>query len=314
MKISDCIFAFAVVAVAMACEPARAQPADQPSPPPRPGNFLEYIEGVHLGGAAEEGTPELAWTQLEKFAEIKYEQDYLTDTESWSVNAVAMFPDVLGDRSYNDGGLRVGLYPIIGLQRTYKETNGTASKDVQDLRFGLTGSLRLVGDHWNQIITPAIAWETDLDFDSSVYIASLSWRPVSSDAHNCTQNAPGQGRGDRLACLLRVVVDHQEISDPGDKPALQTASSFTRAGIDVGVAYNLSPREDWGDIVLALQYQRRESFNDNNIGDADRFVAELSLTPTKTSPFKVSLQYTNGEDLSSLDSERSLKVTFGARF
>lgn len=273
----------------------------------RPASLIRYLSCVRIGATAADPVRELQLTALEKFATLKFENDYLTDTQTGSVDLMGVFPRLFDGRTF---GWRRGFYPILAYQRSYREAAGVITKDLEDLTFGGSASLTRSFGSWTVYVTPALAWETDTEFDSSVYIASASVRPIwNGDPHCINSRAT---RAQRFACSLRLVIDHQEVDDPGEKAALQTASSFTRAGFDIGASYNISPNEDWGDIVLGVRYSRRETFDDE-VGDADHLAIELSVSPTENSPFKIGLTFEHGEDLTSLEPERSLSLTFGFR-
>ncbi|MGD2134048.1 MAG: hypothetical protein PVI23_14735 [Maricaulaceae bacterium] len=279
-------------------------------PPESQGAEQSWLANVHIGGEVDDPERELLDSHIKDFASATYQDDRTSDTQTIGVSALVLFPSVFGT---DEGGLgeHLTVRPFIGLQKNRKDAAGTVNPDIEDLSVGLLGRFAY-GQSWRYFVTPSLTWESDLELDSSVGIASVGWRPVPVSATgnilSCLEG-PAQASNSnpylRLGCSARLVAEHVVVADAGDKEALADATSFTRAGFDAQVAYDISPAGSEARTDVSLRYARREAF-DGEEGDADRMVLALKHTPTETSPWRFSIEYVHGEDLTSLETERSV--------
>jgi hypothetical protein len=296
--------------------------ADAPAPATRPIAFLngdwDWIslrcpaatlattDGQTQTPAKKQGLDQPAWViakteddagkafNKRAFATFGYSSDRLTDKSTYDIDLfIGYARPILTDRA------QLEFQPYLSFQRH-------SSKKVDDLALGaaLTWYPGFNGD----MVQLKSAWESDHKFKSSVWRADLGWTPPLFEG--CARSTiPGE----RFAtCELTLVGDYAEINDPGDKADLLTLKSFARLGANLNLAFGKSLGEDLGFVILTGGYQTRASVSGDD-ADADLATVSLGYAPGAASHFKVSIDYTNGRDLSSLEKEEKVVLTVGFR-
>lgn len=239
-----------------------------------------------------------------EFATLSITDDRAAEEETTEINLFLgwQFP-MMEAGANNDITYRV--VPFISLQKTSVERDEPGPEETDDLTFGIS-----VPTVWRgNIFAPSLKWETDTDFESSVTALRLDWSPEwllprCFRAYWSTTI--------RFRCDYAVVVDYSDVGDAGEKSDLEDINQFARAGFDVGFDYYHDLGEGPAQINFGVNYQRRESLNDEG-GDADLLSAVLQILPGDESHFSFGIEYTHGEDLTSLEPDETTMLRIGYR-
>ncbi|MBN8551811.1 MAG: hypothetical protein J0L52_02805 [Caulobacterales bacterium] len=222
------------------------------------------------------------------FATLSYDNDRATGSESISADLVVGFGPL------EHGGLR--WMPYASYDRVT-----LASSPVNDLTFGVLGFWR---SHGHEVRWSA-DYETDDDFDSSVYRAELAW------------DAPGLACVDmatypaRATCRYGLRLDYADVADVGSKTSLLGVNEYFRAGGWVNFSYGRPLLDGW--LEGTLEYELMEPL-DGGLGDAAVGRASLILSPSNASHYRFGIEYENGEDITSLVRSEIIKLTLGVRY
>lgn len=228
------------------------------------------------------------------FASLGYSTDRLTDKSTYDFDVfVGYATPILTDRA------QVEFQPFASLQRH-------SEKKVDDLAFG-TAFTWFPGDN-GDVLQLKGAWESDHELKSSVWRADLGWTPPLFNA--CERSTvPGKHFA---VCELTLAADYADIQDAGEKEGLLKLKSFTRLGANLNLTFGQSMGKDLGFVVFTGGYQTRASVSGSD-ADADLATASIGYTPGDASHFKISIDYTNGRDLTSLEKQEKVVLTVGFR-
>lgn len=227
------------------------------------------------------------------FASFGLSSDREANETAWDIDAY------LGVDTPILGGNEIEFEPFASLQYH-------SQKKVDDLAFG--GALLWYPSNSGHLVKLKGAWESDINFRSSLWRGELGWTPPWFDICERT----GSPSDHYANCELTLVGDVQKISDPGRKDDLLTLSSFGRIGFDARLVYGHSIGDSFGFVIATAGYSLRERPG-NGGGDADLFAASLGLSPSKTGAWKMSLDYTKGRDLTALTKQDKIVITVGFR-
>ncbi len=229
------------------------------------------------------------------FASLSVTIDRLKKTNTWDVQLYAGI-----DKPYFEPSGTVGFLPYVAFQ--YNNAD-----DVDDLTFG--GALRWTPT-LHHIILLTGSWETDHRFKSSVWSSELRWRPLAVPEF-C--RARHKLDAHYMICGIDVLADYHRVSSIGDKTSLATQSNFSRVGFGANFAYGVRLSEKSGWIVGRMKYDLRQDLasSDTNVR---LFTASLGFEPGKESHLKLSVDYTKGRDVSSLEDQDKIVWTVGVRF
>lgn len=228
------------------------------------------------------------------FASFGVSSDREADETAWDIDAY------LGlDAPFLGLGSELELQPFVSLQYH-------TQKKVDDLSFG--GALMWYPGNAGHLVRLKGAWETDINFRSSVWRSDLGWTPPWFDL--CEE----QSVPDRVFanCELTLVGDIQNISDAGSKEALLKLDSFGRAGFDLRLAYGRSVGEKFGFVTAGAGFSLRRNPGSSQ-GNAELFTASLGLSPSDAGAWKISIDYTVGRDLTELTKQDKIVLTVGFR-
>ena len=223
------------------------------------------------------------------FGTISYTNDRVASTESFNVDVV------LGLGAFDIGAARV--VPYLSYER---ESLGRSP--VNDLTLGATGFWQrdFHEVRWNA------AYETDDEFDSSMWMADVEWEPAPIRA--CTQRI---GRAGMFQCEYGLRLDYSYVEDPGSKASLANVENYLRAGGWLGLSYGQPLWRGW--FEARLRYALMEPLTGEE-GDVARGEVNLTLSPRETSNYEFGIGYVNGEDLTSLVRSETIKVFLGIRY
>jgi hypothetical protein len=196
-------------------------------------------------------------------------------------------------------------------------TNNDPAKVVNNLDFGAKAAFVLDGGDGPFMFGVEAAWQTDDDFKSSLERSELFVRPGLKGLNKTGYGhdaflTKGSGYTLRFSWDLRLLVDHVEVKDPGDKPGLLTKKSFTRGGYDLDAGFRLRKRASDPMYALTFAYKFRDDWS-GRPANADRFNGKLQYSPTDASHFVFGLEYDRGEDLTAFSSVETWLLTFGYR-
>lgn len=225
------------------------------------------------------------------FATAGYSSDKVANKTALDLDIFLGFTDPFRRRDSS-----LSLQPFAAYQRH-------SAKKVDDLSFGLAalsypmagGQVRLKG-----------AWETDHRFDSSVWRADLGWTTPLLDF--CETYSVETFYA---TCELTAVGDYADIAHAGKKADLAKLSSFTRIGGDLQLEFGVAVG-DAGFVTFTGKYSGRHDVSGHE-GDAELGTLSLGFAPSKTGPYKVSIDYTHGRDLTSLAKQRTVVLSVGFR-
>lgn len=240
------------------------------------------------------------------FATLSGKDDHANDTSEWSFEGLALFPTLL------DLAGNAELAPYVGYHRSV--TSDTTDDDINDLTFGalLSFSFQGVNGSWapqHHGFDGSLEWVTDDRFRSSVTRAELTYRPIWGGLYGNSRRIHGC-LGAFCAWDVALVADFAEIEDAGDKTTLANMNQYARFGANLDVGYYVELSQ--GEIALTGNYRTRQSLNDNG-GDAERFTASLGYTPGDDGHVSLSIDYVNGDDLTTLEREAYWALSLGFR-
>lgn len=277
--------------------------ANAETPPAARGFFGAITEHLIVGRSEDDADRDMGDRE---FATVSFTDDRAADTET---TAIEMYLGWQFGTQRANRRLMYQLTPFISLQKTSIEQDGPATGETDDLTFGASGTFWVLGDtNWGRhIISPTLSWGTDTNFDSSVMVAALDWTPVGLGSR-CLGRYLSEDF--RLRCDYAFVVDHLNVSDPGEKVELLTRQQFTRVGYDFRLDYY--QRVGAGDVNFGVGYQRRDDISDEG-GDADLISAVLQFMPGAESHFSIGVEYRQGEDLTNLEPSQTTLLRIGYR-
>mgnify|MGYP001809758220 CR=1 FL=1 len=270
--------------VTFRCAKAIPKPPEEPPIPPRK-------PGLQVVIAKSEADASKGFAKRE-FASVALEHDGLE-------NETAFTADI-----FIGVGKRDSASPLLGFVSYQRKS---PSSEGNDLAFGVSYTTYFKGLTDGDTFSALGAWETDDRFRSSLWRAQVGWSPLLAVCDN--RNIPGQLY---LSCDATLILDYSDVVDPGRKEALQTRESFTRAGVDLRFEVWKGRGDKQGFYTFSTSYSRRHDLTDAD-ADADLFTASLGIKTGDKSRFKVSLDYSEGRDLTSLEREETLKLSFGYR-
>jgi len=255
-----------------------------------------------LEGASEEDVADSS------FATIAGKRDDEANTESYSIDAFLLFEGFGSERSK--------YRPYVGFQRAGAND---PTKDVNDLTFGVDNSRYWeTGDTHGflpeiQYLDASLSWETDDQFDSSVTRAEVIYRPYWGGKFPTGAGINGCA-GPNTYCVYNVaaVADFAEVSDAGEKTALADVEQYGRLGYNLEGSVHWAP-DKFGDLSLGFTYKLRDTFTDDDDGDAQYLTARLGYSPPKAGNYSFGLDYVRGEDLTSLEKQEYWALSFGFR-
>lgn len=259
------------------------RPEDPPPPPKRPG--------LQIVIAKSEADASKGFAKRE-FASVALEHDGLE-------NETAFTADV-----FIGIGKRDSATPLLGFLSYQRKS---PSSEGNDLAFGVSYTTYFKGLTDGDTFSALAAWETDDRFRSSLWRGQIGWSPLLAFCDH--KNIPGQLY---LSCDATLIVDYSDVVDAGRKEALQTRDSFTRTGADLRFEVWKGRVNKLGFYTFSTAYSLRQDLT-NADADADLFTASLGIKTGDKSRFKISLDYSEGRDLTSLQREETLKLTFGYR-
>lgn len=255
--------------------------------------------------------------QDREFAQIALTDDRSADRETTAIDLFIGYRNPHWGRSTET--IDWGISPFVALQKIEIDQATPAAKEVDDLTFGLSAPIYLYDNGLQHVIQLDAEWETDTGFESGVTTARISWMPYINETLPCLNRYSAQRseagvvtRFSRLGCSFNLVAEYVEVGDPGEKAALQTVDQYARAGFDVSFDYDV-PVGEGAILNLGVGYALRESFTEDEDGDADLISAEISWLPSETSHFSFGIEYRHGEDLTSLDAQETTMLRFGYR-
>jgi|APTNR8051073442_1049403.scaffolds.fasta_scaffold04613_9 hypothetical protein len=264
------------------------------------GGQLDLLQ-IHCPPASRTETPERrliitgdvaslsqAGLAQREFATIGYTNNLETSSESYSVDVV------VGVGAFEV--LSARWVPFVSYER-----QTALSTTTNDLTFGITGFWR--GDYHE--VRWAGEYETDDQFESTVYRGSLDWDPPAPPCGTVFEYPA------RLVCRYGFRADYLQVVDPGSKVSLTNADSFMRAGGWVSLRYGRPLLDGW--FQIAVDYELMEPISGDE-GDAARGRVAASLSPSQTSHYQFSLVYENGEDITSLVRSETIKLSLGVRY
>jgi hypothetical protein len=225
-----------------------------------------------------------------KPATLAWTRDRDGNSDSADVDIFIGFP------AWDVGALEQGIRPFVAMQ---KDTS--KAEEVNDLTAGI---MTMWNASWplSPTFTAALSAESDDEFDAEVWRGDLF-------AH-LDVDCGFLGRGNwGVMCYPRLVADHANINDPGEKEKLAKLSSYTRlgAGLDIAWWYHLSE-----DLRLNLDagYTFRNDV-DGSDADAERTTFGISFSPRGADWFSFGAEWAQGEDLTSLESVDEIAVKIG---
>lgn len=254
-------------------------PADQPrAEQPRRPIITGDVAGLSTVGLNDRS-----------FARLSYTNDRDAHTESFNVDVV------LGLGVFDLGSSQV--VPYVSYER-----ESLSAAPVNDLTFGATGfwHRNYHAVRWNA------AYETDDQFESSVWLADIEWEPPPF--RGCIHHIGSSGI---TRCEYSLRADYFQVEDAGDKTPLLNADSYFRAGGRVLFTYGQPLWSGW--LEAALRYELMEPLGSDE-GDAARGEASLTLSPGETSNYEFGISYVNGEDITSLVRSETIKVFLGVLY
>lgn len=274
------------------CTTAMAQTPATPSDP-EPSRRPSDLEPPQFVLAK---TEEDAGKDFDKrgFASFGISSDREADETAWDIDAYLGF-----DAPFLGLGSELELQPFVSLQYH-------TQKKVDDLAFG--GALMWYPGNAGHLVRLKGAWESDINFRSSVWRSDLAWTPPLLDW--CEE----QSVPDKIFanCELTGVGDVQKISDAGTKEALTKLDSFGRIGFDARFAYGRSVGEKIGFVTAGAGFSLRRNPGSAR-GNAELFTASLGLSPADAGAWKISIDYTLGRDLTELTKQDKIVLTVGFR-
>lgn len=239
------------------------------------------------------------------FATLSYLWNGETDDSQIEADIVIGFPSPLSGSPWTQP-----LRPYLTYQRR------TGANPLNDLSLGVSARYFLPN---NQPLYFSAEYMTDDAFDSSAWRAELRYFPswlnfcgTSPWREDEAQEVDAPSEGIGMMCSINLAVDHTYVEDPGDKTTLAALTDYTRwgGGVSVTAWHNL---RDQSQIQAAIGYDLREPF-DGRLGDAARGWARVTFIPSIQSRFSFNLDYSNGEDLTSLVQAEILKASIGFRY
>lgn len=236
------------------------------------------------------------------FATLSYTRDYESDENIVDAEIFIGTPTI-GSGLGGDNPLR--------FYAAYQRRTG--GHPVNDLTFGASTLWYLGKDDENAFLLNG-TYETDDHFRSSALRGELLWEPVWADfCHRFTGGTmrPGSKPDLGFSCILRGALDIQDVMDAGNKPALQDEPSFRRLGGDFLFSsyWRLAAG---GKIQVNASYGVREPF-DGKDGDAAFGQISLKYVPAGMTNVAFGVEYFEGEDLTSLERDKTLKFAIGFR-
>lgn len=235
-------------------------------------------------------------TKKRGFATISYVKNYESKEEIVSTELFIGLPSI-------ESGLGPGhtFRPYLGYQRR------TGDEPLNDLTFGASSRWFVDGDQIDNAFFLNGEYETDDDLKSEAYRAEFIWEPVLEN-DPCGALTTDQAG---FSCILRAALDTQQVEDPGEKTALQDKPSFTRYGGDFRFSsyWELAAG---GSVHLDAMFAVREPFSGKN-GDAAFGQVGLKFVPAGLENISFGVEYFEGEDLTSLERDKTLKFAIGFR-
>ncbi len=227
-----------------------------------------------------------------EFASFGYSSDRLTDKSTYDMDLFVGYAIPLMSA-------KAPLYfqPFLSAQRHSEE-------DVDDMAVGFA----LTRYFYRSRIRLKPAWESDHRLDSSVWRIDLGWTPRLFPECEAI-SIPGK---QYASCDITLVADYADIRDAGNKADLAKLPSYSRIGLDLDLVYGRSLGEDAGFLILSGGYKTRGDYSGHG-GDADLMTASIGYAPGAPDHFKVSIDYTNGRDLTSLKKQERVALTVGFR-
>lgn len=261
-------------------------PSSPPAPPLK--QDLEIIIAKAEGDAAK------AFDKRD-FASVSFDHDGLTDETGLTADVFVGF------------GARNTASPLIGFISYQRRTPSSKGNDLAIGASYTTYFEGLGGPGAFNSFNALVAWETDDRFRSSLWRAQFGWSPQPIFCERA--NIPAQFY---MSCDATLVIDHSNVVDPGRKEKLISRESFTRGGADLRFEVWKGRGDKLGFYTFATTYSVRSDFTDAD-ADADLFTASIGIKTGDKSRFKVSLDYSVGEDLTSLEEIETVKLSFGYR-
>lgn len=111
---------------------------------------------------------------------------------------------------------------------------------------------------------------------------------------------------------LSLVSRYVLVEDAGKNAEFKDVDNYFSLGYDAAAEFYLLDVSDLlSNLSVTLGYQQR--LNTDGVQDAERFVAALNYKPASEN-FTVSLQYTNGPDLNTLQEEERTQLNIGIKY
>ena len=220
---------------------------------------------------------------------------YTDDREAGSQSITADV--VIGTEPFDLGPTSWAAY--VDYQR-----NTSSAAPQNDLAFGLRGE-------WtddSHRLSWAGSYETDDEFESSLYRAELGWEPPRLAL--CSTMAGSDPR-QYFVCRGGLWADYASIADPGDKTSLLGVEDYLRVGGWANILFGR--RFQTGAFEAEAGYELMEPIT-GDYGDAARGFASLRYIPGDTSNFSFSVTYEAGEDITSLVRSELIKIELGVRY
>lgn len=233
---------------------------------------------------------------LEKrgFASIGFSSDRLADKMQWDIDAYAGFNAPILTTEFE-------IEPFVGFQYH-------TGKKVDDLSFG--GALLWYPGNSGHLIRLKGAWETDHRFKSSLWRGDIGWTPPILDRACEGATVPDRSFAN---CEITLVADYSSVANPGSKADLLGMTDFFRVGGDVRFTYGRSLGDKLGFVVGTVGFSFRQDPSGPR-GDAELFTASLGLQPSDKGNWKISIDYTNGRDLTELSRQDMIVLSVGFRY
>lgn len=260
-------------------------PGDSPPPLPPAAKGWTFAAGKTEADASRT-------LDKREYATVGLDTDQVADTSVFSADVFLGFGrwDTLAPRSV-----------FLSYQRK------TPSSNLNDLAFGVSAAKPFSGLGGTNYVTGLLAWETDDKFRSSAWRAQAGWSPQFAFCEESTEPLAFY-----FNCDIAAVVDYSDVLRAGRKEKLLTRESFTRGGVDLKLEAWWARGEKLGFLTFATTYSMREDLTDAD-ASADLFTASVGIKTGDKSQFKFSLDYSNGEDLTSLEEINTIKLSLGYR-